>query len=289
MKKQLLTENDHELADITFKGKANLYAMQIAEYLVNRLEFSIPSKYKPRILDDGRVVIDLDDLGELEMRCYGNETYSTFLWIKGRGEKSLVKRQSQRNIRDTISFVKYGIEFVESISNGMAIAKATSKYEERTDEPNNQDAEWEENSSPLTHIQKQAGITRPKDESEYEYFTSIAQEKGMPTDHIRNTSLYDLSSIVVTDKKAMPSAGAQLNNRMNSHDGVPEKKKMQPVGNVVRLQEGVKVIKVNGMTGVYTASGVQWLEPNTIVERVSKKWGWDNKGRPVLRESIEKI
>jgi hypothetical protein len=285
MKKDIISENDHALAYEKFKGRASVYQMRLAEYAADRIESSIPKHYKPLILDDGRIIIEIESAGEIEVRCKGNEKYDTLVFVGSKGDLSLEKRIIAKGITDTLTFIN-------AILSSFDAVQGVGSYQERNAEPDAQDAAWEETHAPLTHIQKLAGIQKPKEESEIEYFKSTEEEAGNPTDAIRaknNTSLYDLSAINMTQGKPAPSAGKDLFQQQSGHTEVPEKKKMQDSGNVVRLAEGVKVIKVNGRVGYYTPQGVQWLPRGTIVERVTKKLGYDNKAKVCLREVIEKI
>lgn len=264
MKKQL-NENDMQLAHEKFEGRASPYAMRIAEYLVNRLEMSIPKNYKPLILDDGRVVIEMEYSGMIEIRLHGAERYSTLIWLGGKGELSLVKRLIQANIVDTIGFIN-------TILKSLNAAQATGNYVSRSDEKDAQDADMEYVDEP--------------EESSFEYFKSEAEATGMPSDHVRNANLYDLSSMTIKDKEESPSAGAELQQHMNNHDEEPDKKKMETAGNLT-LAEGVKYTKFGGKVMITDSHGkVQLVEGN--VQQKKKVWGWQN-GRTALYEIVSKL
>lgn len=235
--KTQIREHDYKMADETFKGKSTRNDMRLAEFVADSIKPILPQGYEPYVDDSGKVWIEIEGSGRIEARPKGAGLVDILCWAGSAGEESLLRRLPNANLRDALEFIS------DLLSSFDAASVSGGQYVSKADEAEAQDADMVNSSG--AHLRQhfagdKVSATGPvKEEPQLDYY----YKDEVPEDKVSQpASQYDLSNQKSMVRKEEPSANKEIAKHMYDKQELPDKKKAQPVGNVVGAQSTAEIL-----------------------------------------------
>jgi hypothetical protein len=294
--KTQLREHDYRMSDIDDKGRTPRFSTRLQEAVADVIRSVLPRGYDVYCPDDGKVWIEIENSGRIEVRPLGGNIVSVLVWVgSAAGEEALLKRLANVDLKTATEFIRQLLSAFDaaSVLGGQYVSKAEEKDAQDADlapadhhDPNHY--------SPRNTTNSNATDPAPGQVPEvYQDMESGGDDK---------TSQYDLSKQGSMIRKETPSANTEISKHLYDSGQRPNKAKAQRVGNVVNyedipvsLEEGQKSRKVRCKDGskftlVKDEHGnVQFLTEDVTITQKKKVWARDKSGSTMLYEVIQRL